>query len=70
MLTLPNRSFSLPRDARDLDLAPFQVLELVPEASNVLRLVVTCDLERAREENANIEDPINRLVNDCRCRNS
>ena len=57
MVTLPNRSFSLSREAQDFDLAPFQALELVLEVSNVLCLVVACDRERAREENANIEEP-------------
>ena len=50
------RSFSLSREAQDFDVAPFQALELVLEVSNVLRLVVACDRERSREENANIEE--------------
>ena len=57
MVTLINQSFGLPREAQDFDLAPFQALELVLEVSNVPRLVVACDRERAREENANIEEP-------------
>ena len=57
MVTLPNKSFSLSREAQDFDLVPFQALELVLEVSSVLRLVVACDRERAREENANIEEP-------------
>ena len=57
MVTLPNRSFGLSREAQDFDLAPFQALELVLEVCNVLRLIVACDREWAREENANIEEP-------------
>ena len=34
-----------------------RVPELVAEISNIHCLVVTCDRERAKEENANIEEP-------------
>ena len=57
MVALPNRSFSLSREAQYFDLAPFQALELVLEVSNVLHLLVACDREPAKEENANIEEP-------------
>ena len=38
MVTLPNRGFSVSREAQDNDLAPSQAPELVLEVSNVLRL--------------------------------
>ena len=46
MVTLPNRSFSVSREAQDFDLAPFQALELVLEVSNVLRLAAAATAGR------------------------
>ena len=46
MVTLPNRSFSVSREAQDNDLAPFQPLELVLKVSNVLSLAAAATAGR------------------------
>ena len=46
LLTLPNRSFSVLREAQDFDLVPFHALELVLEVSNGLRLAAAATAGR------------------------